>query len=326
MDLYSRSIKYRIERKCIGMKKKYLVGLLAIAGVSITGLTEVQAESKTVQTRGEAGFIVDSDAVIPIVKPGTNDDITMDEPTSQLNVNNVRLSYVPSFNFGSNNVLEVTKVGATTRYEVKNDLFKEIVEVTSEAGTTQETKVKEIPQFVQVADTSGSVKTTWSVEVSQNDYFTSTDNKHQLIGTRIEIHGQTLKNTRNLENNIEGIQNLTTSSPVTIPVNNTQATEGALVVLKKRAIDTTKNETEVDTVGSKSSIVFQTGYDATTLEESKATMTTTSKDPNTGIETKLMDIENRNTNKDVVLAVPESDATRATKYSTTLTWTLTATP
>lgn len=311
------------------MKKKYLVSVLALAGLSVTGITEVQADSSSdlVNTNGEAGFVVDGSSKIPIVKPGTNEEIEVDEPTNQINVANVRLSYVPSFYFGSKNTLEVTSVGSTTTYPVKNDLFQETITVTDEqTGTESEKKqVVEIPQFVQVADTSGKVGTTWEVNVKQSGRFTSTED-HELRDTRIMIDGQTLKNTRDLESNIEGIAALALETPKTvfIPVTATDAeNNSALSVLKKRAVDVEGSETSVDTVGSKSSIVFQKDYNHEDLKTSTAEMTkeVTKED---GTVVKERDVENRGTNTDVFLAVPEKDSARADVYSTTLVWTLVA--
>ena len=280
------------------MKKTYYLGLAALVGLSLATPLAVSAVETT--TSGEAGFNTDTDN-IPVVKPGTDEDIKPDKPLpNQPVVDGVKLTYAPDFNFGTN---AITLASGTQEYAVHNDLF---------AYTATPTQKVEIPQFVQVADASGKLGTKWDVTLQQLDAFkvsgTGASAGTALSGSRIRLYGQTV--TNNLRTPADVIQGLTidtTKGYSEVPVK-TATGENPISVLKSTAVApiTVANSTN----GSKSSIVFAKDYDEA---DYKTPSTATS-------------IVTRKKNEAVKLAVPQSDTVLAENYSATLNWTLTVTP
>ena len=282
------------------MKKTYYLGLAALVGLSLATPLAVSAAEADTTTSGEAGFSIDTDN-IPVVKPGTDEDIKPDKPLpNQPVVEGVKLTYAPDFNFGTN---AITLASGTQEYAVYNDLY---------TYTATPTQKIEIPQFVQVADASGKLGTKWEVTLQQEDSFKVGGNGASagtaLSGSRIRLYGQTV--TNNLRTPADVIQGLTinaTKGYSEVPVK-TATGENPISVLKSTAVApaTVLNSTN----GSKSSVVFAKDYDEA---DYKTPSTATS-------------VATRQKNDDVKLAVPQSDTVLAENYSATLNWTLTVTP
>lgn len=215
------------------MKKTYLtIALTLTCIVALNALPEVT--HATTKTTGDASFSKDDGMIINPIKPGTEDDITPENPTTVENVDGVRLVYVPKFNFGMNKTALTTK-----NFPVKQMTY-------GKGGTNYE-----MPQFVQVADLSGKEGTIWTVTAEQTAPLTSTDTaKHVLTNSRIKFKGATV--TNNL-NNAEVADMVTPVTASNLPVKDVDG--GALTVFSSKGAAGKKS-----TNGTISSMVFKSGY------------------------------------------------------------------
>lgn len=260
-----------------------LVSILALSAIAPTALAATTTE-------GEGVFEISTDTVTP-VKPGTDIEIEPENPITAEKVSNVQLIHVPAFDFGLNDTTMNDK-----EYSVLNAAVKK----------KTETDLKEIPQFVQVADVSGKTGTPWEVTAEQDAVFASNAaTPHKLTNTRIRFYGTTATNNVRNDKVADMITELTLggSGYTALPVKTVDA--GPISIIKSKAAVDVSGTTN----GTITSLVFQDAYDEANFDTVVPPLK-----------------QNRAKNEDVKLAVPQTDGVQAAEYSADIVWTLTAGP
>lgn len=275
------------------MKKKIVASLVLSGLVLSSGASNVYALDSA-QTDTDVNFTAGDRPDPSKPEEGPKDPTPLDpDPKPLPEVKNVYVMHLPNISFGSNKTaLKTTEYNAETEKRTAN----------------QESETFYMPHSVQVADLSGDSATTWKLSVQQDKAFeesTASGTPETLENTRIRIYGNTLTSTAYAAKDLEGkVAGVALDAPddgfgatySEIPV--AGDTQSELVVLN--------NQTPGFTLNSYTSSVFASNY----LEEDY----TVEKTPAVGRY------------DGVRLNVPASDRSKATAYSSTLTWTLTVEP
>ena len=163
-------------------KKKLLISTILLAFIAPFGVTVVSAAelSSVYDSNASIKFEENTDPTNPVDPTNPDNPFEPDNPAQPGTNGPLSIDYASNLDFGTQKI--------TTQ---DSFYFAKLTKGIDSTG-----QVKEVPNYVQVTDNTGSNKG-WNLQVTQMNDFTNTSTGHKLNGARLYFNGPTVSTLTN---------------------------------------------------------------------------------------------------------------------------------